>query len=190
MADLPSKEHLYRLADVGGGAMRMESVANPAWHSTYDGEWVRADHHAAEVARLNALMQADAATIVKQGEEIHRLRAQLRSARETEPDLGGCSIACGACGVETLLRYTDRTKKFVSITSVEGWTVMQGVGIRCPSCSVQKSADDPSEVTHGKAVTAAEGKAAMRAALASRGILHYHQNCPTCVCKESGGDHG
>lgn len=40
---LSSNLKLYRLMDLGGGTMRMVSVENPAWHSLYDGEWVRWD---------------------------------------------------------------------------------------------------------------------------------------------------
>lgn len=53
---MPDMAHIerYRLMDVGMGAARMFSVKNPAWHSTYDGEWVRWDQVRTAFEKSNA----------------------------------------------------------------------------------------------------------------------------------------
>lgn len=70
-------------------------------------------------------------------------RIDKRPAVEPNPtpeDLGGCSIACGKCGREAVLRYTDRTKTHVEIASVTGWTYSSVGGCRCPSCGTKGTA--------------------------------------------------
>lgn len=65
---------LYRLMDLGGGTMRMVSVENPAWHSTYDGEWVRWDEVGGKLADEHLSLRAASEFIRDVHEAVHGVR--------------------------------------------------------------------------------------------------------------------
>ncbi len=54
--------------------MRMESVDNPAWHSTYDGEWARWDEVQAALDDEHLSLQAASEFIRDVSEALHGVR--------------------------------------------------------------------------------------------------------------------